>query len=228
VTILSSVVMAGAFPSGVKHDADLVTEKAGVHAAAQETASVPEFVSLVNLSQFLLASEENLSVSTEARQAAEALSARFAGSPTGSEAGSESEFLHVVVQQDPVPMNLLDAPKDPEKPPRDVVASDDDTADARDLNESKDSAGTAKPEAASEAPTMAASDSMMRLGVPVPRSTKGVRSNLERQSGVRQRGHRSASADKTSKSRLTGSGKGADTERLVGFVGLSADQMLAN
>jgi hypothetical protein len=229
VTVLFSVVMAGAFPSGVKRDAALPVDRAGPgQEAAQEAASVPEFVSLVNLSQFLLATEENVSVSPEARQAAEALSARFAGSPTGSESKSESEFLHAVVQQDPVAMNVLDAPKDPEKPPRVAVLSDDDTANARDLDGLKGNGETAKSEATAEPRATAASGSMMRLGVPLPRGTKGVRSSSERQSGVRQHGPRSAAADKASRPRSASSGDGADTERLFGFTGLSADQMLSN
>ena len=225
MTILFSVVFAAAFPSRVRHEAALQdASRDASQSGAQETVSVPEFVSLINLSQFLLASEESSSASTDARRAAEALSARFAGSPTGS----ESEFLHVVVQQDPVAMNVLDAPKDPEKPPRVAVLSDDEAAKVRDLDGSKDNRETPKSEATDEPRTKVASDSMMRLGAPVPRRAKSVPSKLESQSGVRQQRRRWASADKASRSRSVSSGDGADTERLVGFTGLSADQMLSN
>jgi hypothetical protein len=224
VTILFSVVMATTFPSRVKHEAALQDASLDPgRSTAQETVSVPEFVSLINLSEFLLASEERPSASTEARQAAEALSARFAGS-----AGSDSEFLHVVVQQDPVAMNVLDAPKDPEKPPRVAVTSDDDAAKVGNLDRSKDMGETQKSEATAEPGATADSDAMMRLGAPGPRRAKSVRSSSERQSGVHQHGHRSVAAENTSRSRSASSGDGADTERLVGFTGLSADQMLSN
>lgn len=61
-------------------------------------AAVLEFVPVLNFDEFLLAAEENAPVSPAARQAAEALSARFADPPSKS----DTDFLHAVVQGEPV------------------------------------------------------------------------------------------------------------------------------
>lgn len=113
LTILFYAVLATAFPTNFKHEA-AVDQAAPAQQPELATATLPEFVSLSNLSSFLLASEGLTPVSTETRLAAEALSAKFAS----SSGGSERAFLHAVVQADPVAINLVDAPKDPEKPPR--------------------------------------------------------------------------------------------------------------
>jgi len=97
VTILFGALMASSFPSKVKHEAISLTGPVPGASNTQEPVSLPEFVSLINFSEFLLAAKANATESPSAREAAEILSAKFAGPSTGT----NSEFLHAVVQNEP-------------------------------------------------------------------------------------------------------------------------------
>jgi len=113
VTILFGALMASSFPSKVKHEAISLTGPVPGASNTQEPVSLPEFVSLINFSEFLLAAKANATESPSAREAAEILSTKFAGPSTGT----NSEFLHAVVQNEPVTPSVLDAPPiDPKTP----------------------------------------------------------------------------------------------------------------
>ena len=152
--------MASSFPSKVKREVVSLTGPAPRPAAVQEPVSVPEFVSLVNLSEFLLAAEDNAAVSPRAREAAEALSAKFAG-PLPS-AASDTEFLHAVVQRDSVTPNVLEASLDSKKLPRIAALSESQAVRDPDPGPAQKVVEIAKVEATVEPPKEAAIKPVVR------------------------------------------------------------------
>ena len=98
--ILFTAALAIVLPSETKYEAAIAAAPAG----PDQTAPLPEFVSLTNRSEFLLASQGTAFVSPDSRQAAEALSSKFAGN---------SETVRVVVTTDPIATAALDPQNDP-------------------------------------------------------------------------------------------------------------------
>jgi hypothetical protein len=215
VTILFGALMASSFPSKVKHEAVSLTGPAPT-SNAQEPVSLPEFVSLINFSEFLLAAKANATESPSAREAAEILGAKFAGPSTGT----DSEFLHAVVQNEPVTPSVLDAPPiDPKTPPLMAALSEGQAPDEPEAEPAQDAVESAKSEATVEPPKAAEPDSNVRLKVRSPRQPKRTLARSARQGLARQRRVKS---DPTSSKKIT------SLDRLVGFVGLAPDSMLSN
>jgi hypothetical protein len=216
VTILFGALMASSFPSKVKHEAVSLTGPAPGPSTTQEPVSLPEFVSLINFSEFLLAAKANATESPSAREAAEILGAKFAGPSTGT----DSEFLHAVVQNEPVTPSVLDAPPiDPKTPPLMAALSEGQAPDEPEAEPAQDAVESAKSEATVEPPKAAEPDSNVRLKVRSPRQPKRTLARSARQGLARQRRVKS---DPTSSKKIT------SLDRLVGFVGLAPDSMLSN
>ena len=98
--ILFTAALAIVLPSETKYEAAIAAAPAG----PDQTVPLPEFVSLTNRSEFLLASQGTAFVSPDSRQAAEALSSKFTGN---------SETVRVAVTTDPIATAALDPQNDP-------------------------------------------------------------------------------------------------------------------
>jgi hypothetical protein len=215
VTILFGALMASSFPSKVKHEAVSLTGPAPGTSNTQEPVSLPEFVSLINFSEFLLAAKANATESPSAREAAEILSAKFAGPSTGT----NSEFLHAVVQNEPVTPSVLDAPPiDPKTPPLMAALSEGQAPEEPKAEPAQDAVESAKSEATAEPRTAAEPDSDVRPKVLGTRHAKRTRARSATQSLAQRR----------LKSEPTSSKKITSLDRLVGFVGLAPDPTLPN
>jgi hypothetical protein len=216
--------MASSFPSKVKHEAVSLTGPAPRPAAVQEPVSVPEFVSLINLSEFLLAAEDNAAVSAGAREAAEALSAKFAGPAPVSH--SNTEFLHAVVQKASVTPNVLDAPVDPKSLPQVAALSEGQAAPDPGPEPAQQALETATPEVTAEPRKAETANSVVRPKVRAPRHARRTRERSVKLSSAHQQRHlprpNSTSSNATSPKKISG------FERLVGFLGLSPDPMLSH
>ena len=230
--------MASSFPSKVKREVVSLTGPAPRLAAVQEPVSVPEFVSLVNLSEFLLAAEDNAAVSPRAREAAEALSAKFAG-PLPS-AASDTEFLHAVVQRDSVTPNVLEASLDSKKLPRIAALSESQAVRDPDPGPAQKVVEIAKVEATVEPPKEAAIKPVVRpmargqrqtrhtqpKSTKISLATRQTRAKSAKVSVAHQRRQRPRPISASSNS--TSSPKTSVLDRLVGFLGLSPDPRLSN
>jgi len=231
--------MASSFPSKVKREVVSLTGPAPGPVAVQEPVSVPEFVSLVNLSEFLLAAEDNAAVSRRAREAAEALSAKFAG-PLPS-AASNTEFLHAVVQRDSVTPNVLEASLDSKKLPRIAALSESQAASIPDPRPAQRAVETAEVEATVEPPKGAAVKPVVRPKArghrqtrhTQPKSTKvslATRQPRAKTAKVSVVAHQRRQRPRpiTASSNSTSSQKTSVFDRLVGFLGLTPDPSLSN
>lgn len=182
----------------------------------QEPVSLPEFVSLINFSEFLLAAKDNATESPSTREAAEILSAKFAGPSTST----NSEFLHAVVQNEPVTPSVLDTPPiDPKALPRVAALSEGQAADEPKAEPAQDAVETGKSEATVEPRNAAQPNQDVRLKVRNPRHAKRTGPRTARQGLAPQR---------RLKSEPTNSKKITSLDRLVGFVGLGPDPTLSN
>jgi len=216
VTILFGALMASSFPSKVKHEAISLTGPVPGASNTQEPVSLPEFVSLINFSEFLLAAKANATESPSAREAAEILSAKFAGPSTGT----NSEFLHAVVQNEPVTPSVLDAPPIDPKTPALMAALPQGQAPEEPKAEPVQAVvESAKPEATVEPPKTAEPDSDVGSRVRSPRHTKRTLARSAKQGPARQR---RLKPEPTSSKKIT------SLDRLVGFVGLAPDPTLPN
>lgn len=224
VTILFGALMASSFPSKVKHEAVSLTGPAPRPAAAQEAVSVPEFVSLINLSEFLLAAEDNAAVSPGAREASEVLSAKFAGPAPVSH--SNTEFFHAVVQKASVTPTVLDAPVDPKSLPRVAALSEGQAVPDPGPGLAQQAVETVKPEAAAEPRKAEIANSVVRPKTRGHRHTGHIRARSAKLSLARQRGRRPTPSPTSSNA--TSPKKISAFDRLVGFLGLSPDPMLSH
>ena len=230
--------MASSFPSKVKREVVSLTGPAPRPVAVQEPVSVPEFVSLVNLSEFLLAAEANAAVSPRAREAAEALSAKFAG-PLPS-AASNTEFLHAVVQRDSVTPKVLEASLDSKNLPRIAALSESQAVRDPDPGPAQKVVEIAKVEATVEPPKEAAIKPVVRpkarghrqtrhaqpKSTKVSLATRPTRAKSAKVSLAHQRRQRPRPI--TASSNSTSSQKTSVFDRLVGFLGLTPDPSLSN
>jgi hypothetical protein len=216
--------MASSFPSKVKHEAVSLTGPAPRPAAVQEPVSVPEFVSLINLSEFLLAAEDNAAVSPGAREAAEVLSAKFAGPAPVSH--SNTEFLHAVVQKASVTPNVLDAPVDPKSLSRVAALSDGQAAPDPDPGPgpAQQAVEAAKLKAAAEPRKADIENSVVRPKTRGHRHTRHTRARSAKLNSAHQPRHRPTPS--STSSNATSPKKISAFDRLVGFIGLSPDPML--
>jgi len=209
LTILFSAVMATMLPSKTGYEAALAaTPEATGRTSPQETALVPEFVSLTNLSQFLMASEETASASQDTRQAAEALSAKFAA----VSGDSNFEIVRSEVQRDRIVPDTRDTRQDPKGHPAVIAISTTEAATVPDPKGSKHSVKVATRKTAAATRPATASKSAVRVKAQVNRLNKGAQLKLAKQSG----GHRHHLA--SVEGRLPG----------VGFVDLLSNPTLWN
>jgi hypothetical protein len=234
VTILFGAVLAAAFPAKVKHEALSLTGPVPAPLAAVRPASFPEFVSLVNLSEFLLAVEANASASPDARKAAEELSAKFAGPMVAQ--NSDSETAGTGAGYDPIAPVASAVTITPETPLQ-VAALSEEGSDVLEPEVATDAPVVelapvpiqpVKLEAIVKAPKAAPSKPVTR---PKARSAhRGVdsRAKFTKQSLQRQPRRRGKLTNRVSKSRPDKVREVSAFDRLIGFVGLGPDPMLSN
>jgi hypothetical protein len=152
LTIIFGAALASALPSKTSYEAALAAGPQGTgQTTPQETALVPEFVSSSHLSQFLMASEETGSATTDTRQAAEALSAKFAA------ASADLNSKPAVAQSDRIVLDVLDTRQDPKALAEVIPVSTPDASIVPDPKGSKHSAKDAKRRPLASARTAAAS-----------------------------------------------------------------------
>jgi len=187
------------------------------------SVNLPDYVPVINYDQFLLASRtDDFSgsdgISTQVRNAAEALSAKFAG----HSASLKSQMVRAAAQPDPVTPSIVDAPEDPKS--RMQVASLSETQDVGDSAETEK-----EPTAVSEARQEAETKSAVRRGAHTARHTSAAsRQHVAKRKVVRQRSNRVASSATSRRSGSTYTGIGADLQRLVGFGSLTPDHRMTN
>jgi hypothetical protein len=182
------------------------------------SVDLPDYVPVINYDQFLLASRaddpsDSDGISTQVRSAAEALSAKFAGSSS-----LKSQLARAAAQPDPVAPSIVEAPEDPKS--RMQVASLSETNDVGVSAEAEK-----EPTAASEARQEAETKSAVRRG---PRTTRHTAAATRKRRVVRHRSNRVASSATSQRSGSTYSGIGADLQRLVGFGSLTTDHRMTN
>jgi hypothetical protein len=186
---------------------------AGMHASVK----LPDYVPVINYDQFLLASRGddfggNDGISSATRTAAEALSAKFAATASGSQ---------TVAAQDPTDPNILDASSDPKRIIKvaELMGSDD----------LVDPAKVASAVVTAEMRKAEVPRSAVRVAARELRRAVGSHSKVAKRGVSRQQRNRVASAATPQRSKSTAySGIGADLERLVGFGTLTPDHRLTN
>lgn len=211
--ILFTAALAVVLPSETKYEAAIAAAPAG----PDQTAPLPEFVSLTNRSEFLLASQGTAIVSPDSRQAAEALSNKFAGN---------SETVRVAVTTDPIATAALDPQNDPKSHIQLVAFAETGALIAPDPKGWQD-----HPKQAKLKPTVRKRTAVAKPAAKVrtksKQPSKGARSKLAAQGTPHQRQHRRSSA--TARKKLSVGSNDADDRtdpgQRVGFLGLFANPM---
>jgi hypothetical protein len=225
VGLISAAYPIHAEPEPVR-DAGLAASR-----GVKEAVRLPDFVPVVNFDQFLLAYQQDGSgemdgVAPAPRAAAEALSARFA--PPSLK--SDSQFLQVVVQQDPIGPNILDAATDPKVPGR--IAS---LAGVEKLGARQDAVDPKKADfliassgLSSGTGTADASVEPQRRHARLSRRSIVARTRSARKGFTPRQARRVASAEPAQRSGSAYTGGGPDLDHIVGFGTLTPDNRLSN
>jgi hypothetical protein len=218
VTVLSVALVAAALPSRSEPTFAARSQPSSI-VGHRVSVDLPDYVPVINYDQFLLASRaddasDSDGISTQARSAAEALSAKFAG----SSASLKSQLARAAAQPDPVAPSIVEAPEDPKS--RMQVASLQNTNDVGMSAEAEK-----EPTAASEARQKAETKSAVRRG---PRTTRHAAAATRKRRVVQHRSNRVASSATSQRSGSTYSGIGADLQRLIGFGSLTPDHRMTN
>jgi hypothetical protein len=209
--ILCTAAMAIVLPSETKYEAAIAAAPAG----PDQTAPLPEFVSLTNRSEFLLASRGTAFVSPDSRQAAEALSSKFA---------EHSETARAVVTTDPTA--ALDPQNDPKSHIQLVAFAETGALIAPDPKGWQD-----HPKQAKLKPTVRKRTALEKPAAKVrtksKQLSKSARSKLAAQGTAHQRQHRHSSATARKKPSVASNDadRRTDPDQHVGFLGLFAEPM---
>ena len=170
---------------------------------------------MTNRSEFLLASQGTAFVSPDSRQAAEALSSKFAGN---------SETVRVAVTTDPIATAALDPQNDPKSHIQRVAFAETGALIAPDPKGWQDHHKQAKLKPTVRKRTVAAKPAA-KVRTKSKQPSKSARSKLAMQRTKNQRQHRHSSA--TARKRLSvgsnDSDRAAERSPRVGFLGLFAD-----
>jgi len=211
--ILFTAALAIVLPSETKYEAAIAAAPAG----PDQTAPLPEFVSLTNRSEFLLASQGTAFVSPDSRQAAEALSSKFTGN---------SETVRVAVTTDPIATAALNPQNDPKSHVQLVAFADTGALIAPDPKGWQE-----RPKQAKLKPTVRKRTALAKPAAKVrarsKQPSKSARSKLAAQGNAHQRQNRHGlpMARKKLSVGSNDADRRTDPGQRVGFLGLFANPM---
>ena len=211
--ILFTAALAIVLPSETKYEAAIAAAPAG----PDQTVPLPEFVSLTNRSEFLLASQRRALVSPDSRQAAEALSSKFTGN---------SETVRVAVTTDPIATAALNPQNDPKSHVQLVAFADTGALIAPDPKGWQE-----RPKQAKLKPTVRKRTALAKPAAKVrarsKQPSKSARSKLAAQGNAHQRQNRHGlpMARKKLSVGSNDADRRTDPGQRVGFLGLFANPM---